>query len=451
MKRRVWSFILCLEFLLVGAFFLQSAILGSLEGNWQTKQILTLVAGGVLFVLGIYICSKRIKNTATLEKMETISRYLVQMPFWCLLAFLIVEFALRSTVYNPPLRRDVTNWAGDVPGVHTFILWGKEGYGLTWYDKWGALQTPYHDNKKDNNVIVLGDSQTECLQVSDNLKFVSVAETLLRHDGYNADLHNLGRSGLAMADYVSWLPPFRSIFRPRVIVVQLAAKDFTESFEEGQFNRFVLKEDGALDLSHIYDLSEGFIQKARSRYRFGYQIKELGYQRWRLMQASFAESGKKIALDNPFSGMVNENPNSAADEPPSPQTMNLQVSPADVPAEQIVDTSVFDPRLADLQMKLLLEASEGVPLVVVLLPSAPYISGDSIEMDDPAHEQLLEFMKRYPEVTVVDPLPAFQELASNGGLPRGFFNTKPGAGHLNKDGNQVVGQLLAHAIGQVLK
>ena len=102
-------------------------------------------------------------------------------------------------------------------------------------------------------------------------------------------------------------------------------------------------------------------------------------------------------------------------------------------------------------MKLLLEASEGVPLIVVLLPSAPYISGDGIEMDDPAHEQLVEFIKRYPEVTLVDPLPEFQSLASAGRLPRGFFNTEPGTGHLNRDGNQIVGQLLAQAIGQVLK
>jgi hypothetical protein len=72
-------------------------------------------------------------------------------------------------------------------------------------------------------------------------------------------------------------------------------------------------------------------------------------------------------------------------------------------------------------------------------------------MDDPTHQQLVEFMKRYPEVTVVDPLPSFQELASNGRLPRGFFNSTPGAGHLNRDGNQIVGELLAQAIGQVLK
>lgn len=394
-----------------------------------------MVGGGALFFLGIFVgFRKRIKIWADKEKLESFSRYLVQVPLWCLLAFLVVEALLRVAVYNPPLLRDSANWAGDIPGVHTFILWGREGYGLTKYDKWGALQTPYHDNEKNNNVIVLGDSQTECLQVSNNLKFVSVAENLIRHDGYDVDLHNLGRSGLAMADYVSWIPPFRTIFDPKVIVVQLTSTDFYESFAEGQFNHFVVDKDRKLQLVHVYDFSGKFIQKVRKKYRIGFEIEELGYQRWGLMQDSF----KKLK-------------NSAVDENISPQTVNLQVSPA-VPVDgQNAKPSTFDSALADQQMNLLLEASDGVPLIVVLLPSAPYISGDGIEMDDPAHQQLVEFMKRYPEVTLVDPLPEFQNLAMAGRLPRGFFNSSPGGGHLNRDGNQIVGQLLAQAIGRVLK
>jgi hypothetical protein len=158
----------------------------------------------------------------------------------------------------------------------------------------------------------------------------------------------------------------------------------------------------------------------------------LGDQRWYLMRDSFN-------ISQGDGGNI------------STQIVNLQASPATSVNEKNVDIEMFDPKLADQQMKLLLKASEGVPLIVVLLPSAPYISGVDIEMNDPAHEQLFEFMKRYPEVTVVDPLPAFQNLASNGRLPRGFFNSTPGEGHLNKDGNRIVGELLAQAIEQVLK
>jgi hypothetical protein len=72
-------------------------------------------------------------------------------------------------------------------------------------------------------------------------------------------------------------------------------------------------------------------------------------------------------------------------------------------------------------------------------------------MADPTHEQLKEFIERYPEITIVDPLPEFQQLASSGRLPRGFFNSEPGVGHLNKDGNEIVGRLLAKAVEQALK
>lgn len=449
MERRVWSFILCFGLLLAEVWFLWSVII-DFEMPWTIKkQMMILAAGVFLLLFAIFLrLFKSNKVSINLEKFESVSRYLIQAPLWFLLSLLVVEFTLRAAIYNPPLKMAVTNWAGDIPGVHTFILWGREGYGVTWYDRWGALQTPYHDDKKDNNVIVLGDSQTECLQVFDDLKFVSVAETLLRRDGKDADLHNLGRSGLAMADYVSWIPPYRDIYRPQVIVVQLTTLDFIESFNEGQFNQFVLGEDQSLDLVHTYDLSDGFIQKARKKYRIDYQIEELGYQRWYLMQASFDEAQNNVEDENIPVETSDEVQNIEAGENISTETVNLQ---APLTEGQTVDISVFTPDFADQQMRLLLEASDGVPLIVVLLPSTPYISGNQVETNDPAHEKLVEFMQRYPQITLVDPQPEFQKLAASGLLPRGFFNGSPGVGHLNKDGNQVVGSLLAQAIGQVFK
>jgi hypothetical protein len=116
-----------------------------------------------------------------------------------------------------------------------------------------------------------------------------------------------------------------------------------------------------------------------------------------------------------------------------------------------LDIATFNPELAKSQMNLLIDASQGVPLIIVLLPSAPYISGGKIEMTDPAHERLKDVIEQFPEVTIVDPLPEFQQLASLGYLPRGFFNSAPGEGHLNEDGNKIVGRLLAKSIEQVLK
>jgi len=424
LKYRFWLLVFRLGLFLIGAYYFKSAIIDVKGSGWGMERILMLATGLGLLCISIFISiPKIITHFGVREKLEMFSRYLVQASVWCFLSLFIIELTLRVVIYNPPLHMDITNWAGDIPAVHTLMLWGKEGYGITQYEKWGEIRTPFHDNKKDNDVIVLGDSQTECLQVDDSLKFTSVAETNLRKDGVDADLHNLGRSGLAMADYISWIPPYRSIYHPKVIVVQLTLPDFIESFHKDQFNYFVLRDDKTIDLVHTFDFSSGFTQKVRGDYYLSPQIENLGYQRWYAMQDKI----KNVPAEN-----IN-----------STKTGNSQ--------GENTSLEVFVPELAAQQMKMLLDVSEGTPLVVVLLPAAPDISAGKIQMADPAHEQLKEFIKGYPGITVVEPLPEFQKLASTGHLPRGFFNGTPGSGHLNKYGNEIVGQLLAKSIEQVFK
>jgi len=437
MKYQFWSLIFRLELFLFGAYFFKSAIFDFKGTNWETGRILTLAAGISLLIIAVVISIlKMINLLGTVNKLEMFSRYLAQLSLWCFLSLLVIEVTLRAVIYNPPLRRDSANWAGDIPGVHSVMLWGKEGYGITQYEKWGEIRTPYYDKEKNNDVIVLGDSQTECLQVNDSVKFTSVAETIVRQDGYDLDLHNLGRSGLAMADYVSWIPPFISLYRPKVIVVQLTENDFIESFQLGQFNNFVFRDNGEIDLIQTYDISSGFKQKVRRKYYFDSQIKELGYQRWYLMGGATGNLLAEI-----FNPMAKAKP---LVENAAPESIGS------TPAEN-VSTEIFTTQLAEPQMKMLLDVSEGIPLVVVLLPTAPFISGDKIQMVDPTHERLKEFIEHYPEITIVDPLPEFQQLASSGRLPRGFFNSTPGRGHLNKYGNEIVGRLLAKAVEQVLE
>ena len=103
-------------------------------------------------------------------------------------------------------------------------------------------------------------------------------------------------------------------------------------------------------------------------------------------------------------------------------------------------------------MDLLLEAVNGVTLILIISPDAPYISGDHVEMNDLKHENLKVFLSNYPQITLVDPLPEFQNLALSGYLPMGFFNsTQPGVGHLNRQGHEILGKLLAQAIEAVVK
>ncbi len=378
------------------------------------ERILLMMIGLGLLIVGVLISLPAIFNHPDrVDQLERFSRYLIQAPVWCLLSLLIIELALRGTVFNLPFYWNATNWAGDIPAPGSTILWGKEGYGITQYEKWGEIRTPYQDDKFENDVIVLGDSLTEAWHVVDEVKFSSHAETILRQDGYAADLHNLGRSGLAMADYVSWLPDYIALYQPRVIVVQLTRGDFTESFDVDQFNYFIAQDNKITDLFQRYDFSTGFKQRARREYHWdGFEIQQLGDERWRFMQ----RTGQTPANPDLNAGM-----------------------------------QALLPELVGQQMEMLISACDGIPLVVVLLPSVPSISGNEIKTTDPAHEQLKMLIQNESAVTVVDPLPEFQQLASSGHLPRGFFNTTPGKGHLNQYGHEIVGQLLADAIEQILK
>jgi hypothetical protein len=397
---------------MTGVFFRKFSIFDDKVNSFALGICLMMAGTCLLIICIVSNLPGFIRYRERMMKFEKFSRYFIQASIGCMLCVLIIELTLRGLIFNPPLQRASTNWAGDIPAPGSMILWGKEGYAITKYEKWGEIWTPYQDDKNDNNIIIFGDSQTESLQVNDNLKFPSVAETSLRQDGYDADLYNFGRSGLAMADYVSWMPSFREKYQPNVIVVQLTPGDFSDSFQLSQFNYFVADENKIVDLIHRFDISSRFIQRGRKNYDLGYpQIQLQGSERWRLMQ-----------------------------QPDKPST------------DQGLNPEIFNPELARQQMELLISETGDLPLVVVLLPSAPSIVEGEIQVTDPGHEQLKQLFEKYfPEIIIVDPLPGFQQLASSGYLPRGFFNTTPGVGHLNQYGHEIVGQLLAETIEQILK
>jgi hypothetical protein len=73
-------------------------------------------------------------------------------------------------------------------------------------------------------------------------------------------------------------------------------------------------------------------------------------------------------------------------------------------------------------------------------------------MNDLKHQNLKSFLSNYPQIILVDPLPEFQQLALSGHLPMGFFNSaQPGLGHLNRRGHEILGELLAQTIEEVVK
>lgn len=419
---KIWLNLLCMEFLLAG-FLLCLTALFAIEIHTDYSFHLIrhgiyrqLLAEGVALLLigGVILTTPKINAFLRINK---ITAYLIPMHLWILLVLLVMEIALRIIIYNPPFNSVRTNWFGWAVPQGSYTLWGKEGYAITRFSGKipGEIQTPFEGGE---DILVLGDSFTEALQVPNDQKYASVAESILYRDGYNFDLHNLGDSGLAMADYVSRIPKYKTLYNPKAIIVQLKTNDFIEAFNKEQHNYFVAKNSQIVDIIHTEKIKGKFSVADTLSPNFIFTLWEHGQGR--------------------FGALKKEQKTT----PPALQTSDATLT----------EIQQFDANLAKQEMNLLLEASDEVPLILIVLPSAPRISGGHMEINDPEHESLMSFLSNYPQVILVDPLAEFQNLALSGYLPMGFFNsTNPGSGHLNRYGHEILGKLVAQTIEASLK
>jgi lysophospholipase L1-like esterase len=412
-----WLKLLQLEFILVGILLSWNSLFTvEVHTNYSAHVMVheihhRLLLVGISFLLvGIIILF--IPKLSVFLRNNKIFAYLVPMHFWLVLVVLGMELFLRITIYNPPFYSIHTTWFGWVTPQGTSALWGKEGYAITWFEGQipGEIQTPFQGG---DNILVLGDSFTEALQVPNDQKYASVAETILRRDGYNFDLHNFGHSGKAMADYISNLYHYRMLYDPKAIVIQLAENDFVEAFDKGKSNYFVAKNSKIVDIIHT------------GKYQGKYLVAD--------------------TLSNNFTFTLLEHVKSRLSLIKEEQNLEGQINMTSVPQS-------FDTNLAMQQIDLLLEASSGTTLFLIITPSAPYISEDHVELNDLVYENLKALMSNYPQIVLVEPLPEFQNIALSGYLPMGFFNsTQPGVGHLNSQGHEILGRLLAQKIEAVMK
>lgn len=344
------------------------------------------------------------------EKNRTavVTGYLLKAVLWCLLVLGVFEFVVRLTFYSMPVRWVYTNHVGEVPVEGSILFWAKEGLGWTRYQPLHELATPYEGGTP---VIVLGDSHTEAWQVPEADKFASAADTALHEAGSNYDIRNFGFSSAAMGDYVSLLPLYINTYHPAAVVVQITTDDFSESFWSGKQNYYVQQDGVITDLIHSRDLSAGTLQEV---------------------------PGDPPELTLMFKIIFNERLGQIK------AAQNRQTAePAAAPS--------FNTALAREQLDQLVEACGETPLILVLLPYAPNIAGGELVWEEPGYEQLVELARSYPGVTVVDPYPEFVKMAESGSLPRGFYNSPiPSAGHLNIEGNRLMGLLLAEAILEAL-
>jgi hypothetical protein len=124
--------------------------------------------------------------------------------------------------YDPALGRAVLK-----PGR---VRYAKEGSGI---GHWGAHGIRQPSALQPGNILCIGDSFTEALQVDDDVVFtrqlaVELAEEC-RPGSPPLDVLNVGLSGFALADHIGYAPNYRKFFDPAWVVVQIGDNDLALS------------------------------------------------------------------------------------------------------------------------------------------------------------------------------------------------------------------------------
>jgi lysophospholipase L1-like esterase len=338
---------------------------------------------------------------------NSVFSFFIKFSAWLFIFLLILEVFIRVFVIKTPFQHFVPD-LGYVPLDNSVSVWGVEGYGVTHYLSNGEISTPH---QSETSVVVLGDSFTEALQVSNDQKFVSVAEDILHERGLKMDLHNLGASGRSIADYVYMAPFVRATYSPEIVVVQLSEADFTESFELSRQN-FFARSGASIELIHnkdYYSIDQNLRNMISSTglgslaiYKLTPVVKE---QRLRLAKA---------AGQDQFA------------------------------AAQLTAADGLNSNEIKMQINLLKEAYPDSQVLFLVIPNIPTLQGVDLALKSESDALLVETMNEFSDPPLLYPRDEFAELyTAHKKFPRGFSNTLPNYGHLNSDGHFAVGAALA--------
>lgn len=422
---KIWYFVLAAALFLTGLLFVGVAFLAEMlgidsGGSWGLARISIAGLGGGFVIFSTILQIPRIKVIGQTENVSRFIRYMVDSVFWVLISLTLCEIILRVVVMQKPQMVYEKDWEF-VPSAGSVGVWGKEGYGVTHYLQHGEITTPFNLDNRATSVVVLGDSHTEAFQISDDDKFVSLAEKKLKFEGENFDLHNLGKSGYGVSDYIYLAPFIKQYYQPEIVVIQLSIGDFV-GFDGGDsFNRkthnsyFEVTDTGSLELTHEFKHSEaGVFAKITSRFMIYQLTQERYFQIMEVLNAKW--------------------------------DFNDQFQPV-----HAVGTTILPIARMDEQLSLLKEAYLESKVIVLLLPFAPSIDKNDLGFIDTENLKIFSSLKNIDGFYIINPQSEFNLLVEEGHLPRGFMNSAPGVGHLNIFGHEIVGKLLAEKILEITK
>lgn len=308
-----------------------------------------------------------------------------------------------------PMIIDSTDF-GKVYTPGSVMLNGTEGFAKTVFDSNGFnnLQGPGIGPR----ILVLGDSFSEATQVSQQKNFSRILERRLSSEGADWRVVNCGIAGNSVAEYLFYGDSFRRFFDPDWIIIQVSESDFSDD---------AFSNDKAIRLAR--DDKTGKIRVVRAGDNFARDLKNA------------------IVSLSPFSAFAYVKLKSYSR---SSEEEGVRQNVVGEASEAGVDQSRENLKQILAKMKTLF----GPRLVILEIPDVPRLVGGSVDFKGEVifSTQLSEACREL-DILVADPRDKFVKFFQDErAFPKGFANTRPGRGHLNRDGHELIGEELFETI-----
>lgn len=330
---------------------------------------------------------------------------------WCfkaalafVLAMIVWEVLLSQLILQKPTSR-TDPVLGRIYGQGLYVQ-GKEGYGRTVLNELGLRSPSFNEaplRSAGQRVLVLGDSFTQAMQVSDEATFTQRLHGLL---GDKTQVINAGREGASPADYIALSDYNQKTFNPDVVVVQLNEGDFTKDllsknqtfYYEKNAQQYTLQENKSVVSSNALATKFASLQGV-----LNFSVVRVAMERLEAMRKT------------------DHAPTSTAPE-----------------ADKWGDGSLEHFIVQELQR------AYKTP-ILLYIPEMDYFSADYAE----AHptEKYLYKAAREAGVTFISLRPDFVRLFNQEHqTAHGFANTQPGMGHINPLGHEIAAERLARTL-----
>ena len=310
------------------------------------------------------------------------------------------------------------------------VHWISEGHGTTRFGPYGIAACPDKNAMRGRKVIIWGDSHVEAYQVDDAQKTAPALNRYLQADGIKDWVAiGLGRSAETVADLYYQIPAYEKVVEPVGLHAYLLV----------DINRILP------DKRQVW---AKFYSKPEPHFTPNWEQPPSGF---RATCLKILSRGRLQALQKMKVGILGS---SKGGDPPFWKKLRFQPGPVGKKkAEPVSEPTDGDFEIEARSMDFVLNALKeraSAPIVIVYCPKVPNISGSAVNTDDPQRGAMDELKAKCAEhgIGFIDMSQRFiQHEQETGEFPRGFPNTRPGVGHLNAVGHDLVARELNDYIG----